>query len=141
MISLLRRYWFSACMSIFLLGAFLYFIIVFTSPRYDIQRRGFVPCTEKLAIDIENCGKNNILCILGSIGKDNICNIQVIGHGMSAWLQGEQRTPWANYIFEPELPTQPQTTDEGIEEFYQENPNIHQEMQQLKKLNKEQEDE
>lgn len=127
-------------MGIMILCALAYFTIVFISPRYDLQRRGFIPCTEKLADSVEKCGRNNILCTLGAIWTDNMCNISVIWQGLNKWVRGEQSTPWSNYIFEPEIATEPAENNEELQKFYQENPNLYQDMQELKRLNKEQEE-
>lgn len=133
-----KKYWFSLLMSIFILCAITYFIVVFISPRYDIQRRGFVPCTEQLADEVEICGQNNILCILAAIGNDNLCNIKVIVKGFSNWLVGEQNTPWSNYIYTPEVPQYTSDNEEEREDFYRAEPELIQDMKNLKKLNKEQ---
>ena len=133
-----KEHWFSLLMSLFLFCAITYFVIVFISPRYDIQRRGFVPCTEELADNVELCGKDNVLCILSAIGTDNLCNLKVIAKGFQNWLDGEQSTPWSNYIFVPELPKNMSDEHEQTEEFYSINQELLQDMQNLKKLNKEQ---
>lgn len=134
----LKQHWFSLLMSIFILCAIAYFAVVFISPRYDIQRRGFVPCTETLADNIETCGQDNIICILGAIGTDNLCNLKVIVWGFKNWMSGEQNTPWSNYIFTPELPPNDSSASEETEDFQPIDQELIQDMQNLKKLNKEQ---
>ena len=133
----IKEYWFGITISIFLLCAVVYFVLVFVSPRYDLQRRGFVSCTEELASNVESCGRNSTLCTMGAIWADNVCNMQIIAQGFQNWINGEQETPWSNYIFEPELPQEVTDENTELENFYQENPNLYQDMQNLKKLNKE----
>ena len=134
----LRQYWFSLLMSVFLLCAIAYFAVVFVSPRYDMQHRGFVPCTKQLATNVEACGQGKVLCILGTIGTDNLCNLKVIAKGFKNWLAGEQNAPWSNYIFTPELPQNPSPDEEETEEVYTIDQDLLQDMEKLKKLNKEQ---
>ena len=131
-----KNYWFSILMALFFVVTTLYFIVVFMSPRYDLQRRGFIPCTEKLAAELETCNKS-ITCTLEAILTDNMCNAKVILQGFNLWVSGKQSTPWNNYIFEPELPPLSNDDNAEIEEFYKANPNLVEDMSQLKKMNKE----
>lgn len=133
-----KKHWFSLLMSIFMLCAIVYFAVVFISPRYDMQGRGFVPCTTELATKVEACGQGKVFCILGAIGIDNLCNLKVIGKGFKNWVNGEQKTPWSNYIFTPEVPQNLSVNDEEAEEIYPLEQDLLQDMQNLKKLNKEQ---
>lgn len=135
----LKEYWFSLLMSTFLLLAALYFILLFISPRYDLQRRGFIPCTERLAEAVADCRENKIACTMGAIWDNNLCDLGVIYNGLRDWVGGKQKYPWSNYLFEPELLSDRRDSDNPeVEEFYRQNPNLAEEMAKLKKLNEEQ---
>ena len=99
----LKDHWFGLLMSIFLLLAAVYFILIFISPRYDLQRRGFIPCTERLAEAVADCRENKIVCTMGAIWDNNLCDLGVIYDGLRDWAGGKQKYPWSNYLFEPEL--------------------------------------
>lgn len=75
--------------------------VMFAAPRKDALKRGFIPCTEKLVIDITDCKSGNIGCAAASLWNDAKCNIKVVAGGAAAWMRGEQPTPWSNYLFTP----------------------------------------
>lgn len=90
-------------MSFVILIGFLFFLLVLLSPRYDSQKRGFIPCTETLAQNLLNCPQESkYSCGIKHILHHSWCNVKVIGTGFSNWWHGKQETPWSNYIFEPE---------------------------------------
>ena len=41
----LKHHWFGLILSLFMLAYLLVFVLVLLSPRYDMQKRGFIPCT------------------------------------------------------------------------------------------------
>lgn len=128
----LRYYWFGLLMSFILLIGFLFFLLVILSPRYDSQKRGFIPCTEELAQNLASCkAENKYSCGIKHILKHSWCNVQVIGQGFSAWWQGKQQTPWANYIFEPE------NAEVQPENFFEPGRHPDMELKHLQKLNEE----
>ena len=134
-----KEYWFGLFMSVFTLIAVLYVTIIFISPRYDIQRRGFIPCTEKLAQNIAACPDGALFCTMQAILNNNLCDMEVIGQGVKNWLNGKQDKPWSNYIFEPELiGGLPGNDDPDLEEIYQQHSNFAEEMAKLKQLEQEQ---
>jgi hypothetical protein len=45
--------------------------------------------------------------------------MQIIAQGFQNWINGEQETPWSNYIFEPELPQEVTDENTELENFYQ----------------------
>ena len=79
----------------------LYMVIALTiSPRTDSQGRGFIPCTEEFIINVSECQKGQITCPIKWLWRDMKCNTGVIMEGLGAWVRGQQKTPWANYIYE-----------------------------------------
>ena len=62
---------------------------------------------------------------------------KVIGRGVSLWVEGKQKTPWANYIFEPELQVDEYPDDEILQEFYDNNPDMEFDLHKLNNLSRE----
>ena len=132
----IRRYWFGLVTGLLVFLCFVLFILVLISPRQDAQKRGFIPCTENMAEEIMACENNKVLCLLKAVLANSWCDIKVIGQGMSDWAKGNQPYPWSNYIFVPKI-----VQNEDVAEYLKNNPNIKAEMEQLKKLNEELENE
>lgn len=91
----------------YLLGILILFVLYMVtvlalSPKKDVHMRGFLPCTEELVMNVGNCERGQMLCPLKWLWKDTTCNTYVILDGFGAWVKGEQSTPWASYLFEPE---------------------------------------
>ncbi len=131
----LKHNWFGIFAAVLILSGFALFLIVLFSPRQDNQNRGFIPCTEEMAVKLLDCDKK-FTCTLSVVLKNSLCDAKVIGKGFSLWLKGEQATPWANYFFEPDLENSAELPQE-VEAFYKENPNLHQDMQRLQKMHEE----
>lgn len=129
-------HWFGFLVTMFLILVTAYFVVVFVSPRYDLQKRGFIPCTEQMATQIATCSQSRISCTFGAIWENNICDLKVIVQGWQNWRMGSQPRPWSNYLFEPETLTDDPEDDPALQNFFQENPDLDQEMQKLKLLNK-----
>ena len=89
------------CLVLFVTAVTYLAVMLYIAPRQDALKRGFIPCTEKLVIDISACERGNISCPIKLLWQDTKCNIAVIADGFSAWVKGTQETPWANYLFEP----------------------------------------
>lgn len=77
-------------------------LMLFIAPKVDMQKRGFIPCTEQLVSSVSICKKGSVGCPLKYLWQDMKCNTFVILDGFGAWMRGKQPTPWANYLFEPE---------------------------------------
>lgn len=90
-------------------------VVMIMSPKNDIKNRGFIACTKQLVVDLGECESGQIKCVLKGFYQDTICNSAVVFDGFGQWIKGEQKTPWANYVFEPELP-------ENIDEDYDSDP-------------------
>ena len=129
----IKHNWFGILAGALILSGFALFLIVLFSPRQDNQKRGFIPCTEQMAAELLDC-KQEVSCSLVAILENSLCDMKVILSGIKLWASGEQSTPWTNYFFVPEEVPQAELPQE-VEEFYKENPNIYQEMQELKALN------
>lgn len=78
-------------------------VVMYLSPRQDMQERGFIPCTKQLVVALQDCPAGKLGCPFKLLAKDMACNIGVVGTGAVAWVKGKQPTPWANYLFEPQL--------------------------------------
>ena len=89
------------CLGAFVLCVIYLSVMLFISPRQDALKRGFIPCTEKLVTDISGCERGKMSCPLKYLWQDMKCNVDVIMSGFGAWVKGEQKTPWENYLFEP----------------------------------------
>ena len=76
--------------------------VLIISPKNDLKNRGFVCCTKQLAFNLGKCESGQMMCVFKAFYKDVACNSGVIYEGLADWIKGEQNTPWANYIFEPE---------------------------------------
>ena len=131
----LKHNWFGIFAAVLILSGFALFLIVLFSPRQDNQNRGFILCTEEMAVKLLDCDKK-FTCTLSVVLKNSLCDAKVIGKGFSLWLKGEQNTPWANYFFEPDLENSAELPQE-VEAFYKENPNLHQDMLRLQKMHEE----
>lgn len=109
------------------------FMIVLLAPAQDTQGRGFVPCHQKMAEEVYDCD-GKVLCVLGGVLENTRCNSGVIADGFLMWIKGKQKTPWDSYFFLQQQPKL-QEKDEALQEFYEKNPNLKQEMNELKQLN------
>ncbi len=138
MITFVKHHWFGLILSLFMLAYLLVFVLVLLSPRYDAQKRGFIPCTEAMAERLIDCD-NSAWCMLKTIAENSWCDARVVGSGFKNWLQDKQETPWANYLFEPEqtAPDEENEIDEGLREFYAQTPDVEASMRNLRRLNRE----
>ena len=138
--SFIKHHWFGLIISLFMLAYLLVFVLVLFAPRYDEQKRGFIPCTEIMAEELIFCD-SSAWCMLKTIAKNTWCDTNVVAKGFGQWIKGEQKTPWANYLFEPQLSQQNIASDvepeESLQEFYEQTPDIEASMQNLRKLNQE----
>jgi len=107
--------------------------LVFFAPRVDLYERGFVGCTKKMIVEFSVCQKNKMWCTLKMMLKNHVCDFKVVKTGFSSWLQGEQKTPWANYYFEPVTENLNPTEDEELQTYYQEHLDMLSEMEELNK--------
>ncbi len=73
--------------------------------------------------------------MLKSILKNTSCDSKVIFDGIKNWVKGEQKTPWQNYMFEPEV--KKEVLDEELQDFYAKNKDLSKEIEELKKKNME----
>ena len=131
MLNFIKYHWFGLLIST-AFGLFLVqFFIVLFAPHHDLQNRGFVPCTNQMAEQVETCNYAKI-CVLKAVSDNTFCDTKVIVSGFSKWIKGEQPRPWSNYFFVPEYPQQTEDPDEELEEFYKENPDLQEQMQKIK---------
>lgn len=97
------KYIYYCCLTALIFGVVYLSTVMYLSPRQDLQERGFIPCTKQLVFELSGCQNGKIGCPLKLLWQDMKCNIKVVGNGVNNWLNGTQPTPWANYLFEPEL--------------------------------------
>lgn len=134
----IKYHWFGLVISLIVTFFLFIFVLVLIAPHQDEQKRGFVPCTEAMAEQIKNCSSRS-LCVLGSVVDNTFCNIKVIGKGVKLWIKGEQSSPWKNYLFVADIKNKSATDDvepeESLKEYYESQPDLELEMNELKKLN------
>lgn len=110
---------------------FCFLMLIFFAPRVDLEERGFVKCTKNMIADFSNCQKNKVRCAVKTMFKNHICDFNVVKTGFSQWLKGEQKTPWANYYFEPVTEDLNPAEDEELQAYYQKHQDILSEMEEL----------
>ena len=97
------KYLYYCCLAALIFGVLYLSTVMYLSPRQDMRDRGFIPCTKQLVFGLSGCQSGKIGCPLKLLWQDMKCNIKVVGVGFKNWATGKQSTPWANYLFEPEL--------------------------------------
>lgn len=133
-----KQHWFGFLITLILGISFLFFVLILLSPRQDAQKRGFIPCTEAMADGILACPQDGYYtCLLKHILQNSWCDTKVIGKGIKSWLTGKQKTPWANYIYTPELPVPENEDSQELRDFYAENPDLRLDMLKLHMLSNE----
>lgn len=136
--SFFRHYWFGLLISSILMVSFLLFLLVLVSPRQDVQKRGFIPCTEALAQNLLSCSQENkYSCGIKHILANSWCDIKVIGRGWKDWWQGKQASPWSNYIYEPQHSDSVEENDEFYAEYKAKGISPELDMQNLIKMSQE----
>ena len=136
----IKNYWFGGLIGFLLLCFVLLFILILIAPKQDAKNRGFVACTQEMIDNLLICDKK-FSCSVKVILDNTICDVKVVGEGLINWVKHEQPYPWSNYIFEPETATNQYVDEEETTEYLAEFPETLKEMQILKKLNKELENE
>lgn len=99
------RYLYYAILMLFVGGVVYLTTMLFLAPRQDVYDRGFIACTRELVNNLSVCERGKMGCPLKFLWHDMKCNVGVIYTGAADWLKGKQKTPWANYLFEPQLMT------------------------------------
>lgn len=133
MLKFLKYHWFGLIISVIGLCYLAVFLLVLFAPKQDKLNRGFIPCTKSLVQEMFACTDNKAWCMSKSIVKNTWCDTKVIAHGVAAWINGSQDTPWANYYFaaEPETEQNNEEISPELQQFYDENPNIAEQMETL----------
>ena len=73
------------------------------APHIDQKQRGFSPCTYQMAETFQYSSDISFWQTVMTINKGYLCYASVMWQGFKLFVKGEQKTPWANYMFEPEL--------------------------------------
>ena len=110
---------------------FAFLMLIFFAPRVDLYGRGFVGCTKKMIADFEKCEKKKAGCAAKVMIKNHACDFGVVKTGFVLWTQGKQKTPWANYYFEPVTEEPNPIEDEELKAYYQKHVDIVSEMEEL----------
>ena len=93
-------YYYLLCLLVFFV---VYMVIMLVlAPKHDLQKRGFIPCTEQFVLNVAECNRGEMVCPLKYLWQDTICNASVILEGFGSWIKGKQSAPWSNYIFSAE---------------------------------------
>ncbi|MBO5038253.1 MAG: hypothetical protein J6C85_02185 [Alphaproteobacteria bacterium] len=120
MIKAFREHWFGIILSVMVLMCACFALVVGIAPHTDIKMRGFTPCTYTMAAELGQSGEKevkavDVMCI---VGRGFFCYGEVMKEGMVLFLNGKQKTPWANYLFEPEI-LKDDFAGEAVEPFSQ----------------------
>lgn len=110
---------------------FAFLMLIFFAPRVDLYERGFVSCTKNMIADFAKCEKNKLGCAVKIMAKNHVCDFKVVKTGFSEWMVGKQKTPWANYYFEPVTEDLNPMEDEELQAYYREHRDIVSEMEAL----------
>ena len=103
MVNKLKEYWFGILICFIVIACLIFSLLVVLSPHTDAKMRGFSPCTYELAIRLsQQSGEKKLWGVVGAVTDANLCYVSVIRKGVELWVKGEQSTPWANYMYEPE---------------------------------------
>ncbi len=105
------------------------FFLILNSPRQNADGKGFSACTQTMIDNLHNCNQNT-WCAFKTVSKNYICYNAVIYKGFKNWLFGDAKTPWSDYFYAEENQFAPE-----LEDFYNENPNIVEQMQTLRQQN------
>ena len=131
-----KKYWFTMLITLFVSTYLMVFLFVLFSPKEDDLERGFIPCTKQMSEKILKNEEQSTLKLVKIIVENTYCDTKVVAKGFVNWLKGEQKTPWANYFFEPVLEKNKLEEDEELMKFYQENPYLSEDMENLDKERK-----
>ena len=113
-------------------GLYIAFLaLIFFAPRVDLYERGFVKCTKNMIADFSGCAKNKLRCAAKAMFRNHACDFKVIQTGFSLWLKEEQKTPWANYYFEPVTEEPNPVDDEELQAYYKQHLDMVKEMEEL----------
>lgn len=103
MIEAFKEHWFGFILSVMVFVCSCFVIVVGAAPHQDMKMRGFAPCTYAMATELgQTETKVKAGEVIEIVSRGFICYAQVMKEGMKLYLVGEQKTPWANYLFEPE---------------------------------------
>ena len=132
MLKFIKIHWFGLILS--LLGVLYLWLVILVvlSPRQDKLNRGFIPCTKAMMTDFSACEKGKLWCLMKAVFSNTLCDAGVVLSGVENWAKNKQKTPWANYLFEPEVDKEPNQHPE-LTKFYEQNKNIRADMAKLYK--------
>lgn len=119
MLKYFKEYWFVLLQVALIVFIALFLLVVVLAPHNDRKMRGFTPCTYVMAAELERASRQRQFSdVFFTIFKSYVCYAGVIADGGRLWLDGKQKTPWANFLFEPE--TDPLTVPSEISEPFSE---------------------
>lgn len=122
----LRNRWFELGIFIIVILFIAEFFLILKAPHDDEENRGFSVCSKQMFTDVSNCN-SQIWCTFKAVSKNYICYNLIIFKGFKNWITKKSPTPWSDYLFEPE----PEEIQPELAEFYEQNPNIAEQMQTL----------
>lgn len=131
----IKRYWFGGVLTTLICCFVILFVLLVISPKQDAKNRGFVKCTQLMITSLSDCNRS-IWCSVKTISENTWCNVKVVAEGVKLWLDNKQPTPWANYLFEPQIIENSFFDEEAIEEYLKNNPDVKKEMMRLDELRK-----
>ena len=117
MVKFIKDYWFGILVSGMVLVCMLFAAIIAVAPHNDADMRGFTPCTYQMADELGQSTKPEFKQLFKVISAGYGCYLTVMKEGMTAYIDGKQKTPWSNYLF---VPTVSDLEDTEVEAFSKE---------------------
>ncbi len=117
MVNTLKEYWFGILLLLFVVVFMLFIAIVAVAPHNDAKMRGFAPCTYQMVYELGQYGEEkHVGKVFSAVSDGYFCYAGVMADGIVVWLGGQQKTPWANYMFKAETFEVPPELDEPFSE-------------------------
>ena len=122
----IKNHWFELIMIAIIILFLAEFFLILSAPHEDENNRGFSFCTNNMIDNVSNCNRRT-WCTFKAVSNNYICYNIVILKGFKNWINKKSPTPWSDYFYDP----QSTELQEELVEFYEQNPNIEEQMQTL----------
>ena len=128
----MKKHWFETIIVTIVILFFAEFFLILSAPHDEKNNRGFSLCTNDMIENVSNCNTQT-WCTFKAVSKNYLCYNLVILKGFKNWVSQKSPTPWSDYFYALEAEDPP----EELVEFYEENPDIKEQMQTLLEKNSE----
>ena len=102
MIKFIKNYWFELLLGLCLVLFLLFSLVVGIAPHNDAKGRGFTKCTSEMIFVLQQTDKLSVMKAVKMVGEGYWCYALVMKEGVTLFVEGKQKTPWSNYLFEEE---------------------------------------